>query len=140
MIGGIAGVVVSAGTLLMAALYSPGTDGDERASLGAGRQAAPESVATSFASAGTVLLTADGLPSGQQVQVATKPAKVSRRVLVYLKSRRHTLTVYSGERFSVSSRDGATLAADLSAEELERSFPALSRFYRFSYAEAWAGL
>ena len=69
--------------------------------------------------------------------------KVDRRVIVYLKSRRHIVTVYSssdGQKFGLSSRDGKVLAAELSVSELKDQYPELYRMYNSSYAEAWAGL
>ena len=63
-----------------------------------------------------------------------------RRVIVFIKGRNRTLTVHTGHRFSVSSNDGKTLAAEVSAVELRNRYPQLYEFYRSSYAEAWAGL
>jgi zona occludens toxin (predicted ATPase) len=60
------------------------------------------------------------------------------RVIVYLKNRHHTLTVYAGERFSVTSNDGTILAADMTADEFQRQHPAIHELYRTSFA--WAGL
>ncbi len=68
-----------------------------------------------------------------------KPGKNSGRVIVYLKGRQHTVTVYTGQRFGIASNDGKVLAESLSLQEFQARFPQTYQFYRWSYAEAWAG-
>ncbi len=85
------------------------------------------------------------LNAGSEKQLLNQRTKekVDRRVIVYLKSRRHIVTVYSsseGPKFGLSSRDGKLLAAELSVSELKDQYPELYRMYNSSYAEAWAGL
>lgn len=68
-----------------------------------------------------------------------EPVRKPGTVLVILKSRRHTLTVYKGQRFGVASDDGKVLAGNIGVKELQKRFPSVYQNYRWSYAEAWAG-
>jgi hypothetical protein len=62
------------------------------------------------------------------------------RVVVLLKSRRHTVTVYTGQRFGIASNDGKVLAGNIGVKEFQKRFPGVYQYYRWSYAEAWAGM
>ena len=77
---------------------------------------------------------------GDESSDVVQKKAVHRRVLVFIKGRNQTLTVHTGQRFSVSSNDGKTLAAEVSVVELRKRYPQIYEFYRSSYAEAWAGL
>ncbi len=72
-----------------------------------------------------------------QHQKTRKPAKNSGRVIVYLKGRQHTLTVYSRQRFGTISNNGIVLADRLSLQEFQARFSGAYQLYRWSYTEAW---
>ena len=61
------------------------------------------------------------------------------RVLLYIKGRNQTLTVFTVQRFSVTIA-GQVSASDISLDELRTRFPKLHEMYQSAYVRAWAGL
>jgi hypothetical protein len=68
--------------------------------------------------------------------------QTSRRAIVSLKGRDEIVTVhYLGVRrvtFSIFSRQGKSIASDVSLKTLQATYPQIYRAYRTSYADAWA--
>ena len=76
----------------------------------------------------------DQPPKSQQDDADTPP------VILYIESRNHKVAVYSGSRFTVSSKDGKVLVANVTTDELRVQYPELHRIVESAYAKLWAGL
>ena len=77
----------------------------------------------------------------ERKETVNKP-KPGRPSLGEFRSRNHSVTIHSGEKellFTITSPDGKVLAAELSAEQLERSHPELYRIYESAVGRLWGG-
>lgn len=76
---------------------------------------------------------------------AVQPAVTESAVLapiVIIRGRDHSITVFAasgGPRFTVATLDGAVIAAELSADEMQRQQPEIYERYRSSFAACAEG-
>lgn len=71
---------------------------------------------------------------------SSQPSSVKRPVIVYIESRNCRIAVHSGSRYTVVSKNGEVLSADVTDDELKARYPKLHQIVEYSYASAWAGL
>ena len=63
-----------------------------------------------------------------------------RRVIVYIENRNWRIAIHAGSRYTVTSKNGKVLLADVTSDELKARYPKLHEMVEFSYASVWAGL
>lgn len=71
---------------------------------------------------------------------SSRPSSVKRPVIVYIESRNCRIAVHSGSRYTIVSKNGEVLSADVTDDELKARYPTLHQIVEYSYASAWAGL
>ncbi len=78
------------------------------------------------------VLLAQGAPGAK----TDRPAPV----IGYLKTRHHTIALLAGGRYTIATRDGKTLARNVTRKQLQASDPSLHRLLeRAVAAKVWAG-